>query len=254
MDIPIDYTKTLNYEGISASMYTDPQFFPDTDRVKTEHNINRYLRRKWSQQVSADYVLQHLWVDQPIWIRLEAIKMIQYCAEGERERLRQILSNQNINTVDSWLYPDTTDFRLQNKQKTGSLLTLLWDKTWLTHQVIKRTIPYDSFLLWQQAYEQSQAWHGAWFEYIPLEPIIDFSKPYIQTISIDDHDQTNIRIDAYTQVLDCNLWQRAVHNTRYLQELITQKQKILDTIDTLSINHGHSHDGNFCLRFARHWD
>lgn len=59
---------------------------------------------------------------------------------------------------------------------------------------------------------------------------------------------------VWSQVLDCNLYQWAEQNTMYLYELVNQKIKILNVLKKMGIEHGHSHNENFCLRFVRNAD
>ncbi len=128
--------------------------------------------------------------------------------------------------------------------KTGSTLTLLLSPT-LRNKVIVRTIKLQHFLLWYDLYRDYAKWQKAWFDYIPVEPILwaNLCK--------------NGEINISSGVLDISVAEWLKKNNKFQEEILKQVQKIYDYISSLGIDHGHycqdwnPHFGNYCLRFWR---
>jgi len=121
--------------------------------------------------------------------------------------------------------------------KTGSTTTLLGGT--LRGKAIVRHIEPESFLVWQRLYEDYNLWKDNDFDYIPIEPIISFRL---------DKDGN---VATFSGVLDIDLYKWTSMTTRFQKELLAQRDKILEVLDVININHGHPHNANFCLRFWR---
>jgi hypothetical protein len=186
-------------------------------------------------------------------MQLEAIKMIQYVPEQERKELIDMVismyaSNNTIHNdnmaINHPLYKKWTEYFKKPFYKSWSELTVFWDNSKLTNKIIMRTLPYSCFIVWQKAFEWYKIWLEAWFDYVPIEPIMDYSQC-----------KENLDIDVYAQVLDNSLnqrWERCV--LLYYNYLCAQKESICKTLRKMWITHGHLHDGNFCIRFVRKED
>lgn len=127
-------------------------------------------------------------------------------------------------------------------EKTGSETTLLGGT--LKNKLIIRHITPNAFVSWQKAYEDWQNWELAEFDYTPIEPIQAYRLNRVSGI-----------VEVASGVLDLNLqqWTNLFPNL-YSKELAVLKKQIEDTLDTMGINHGHPHEGNFALRFFRNED
>ena len=148
-------------------------------------------------------------------------------------------------TVESSLYiksdgSKNSIFSHEVFSKTGSETTLLLGKQFKNNLII-RHVEEPCFSAWRKAYESYENWTAAGFDYVPIEPIYSFR-----------YDIKNGLINVSSGVLDLNLeeWYAFSGNT-FKEELNKQKNKILDVLTGLSINHGHPNDSNFCLRFHR---
>ena len=66
------------------------------------------------------------------------------------------------------------------------------------------------------------------------------------------YDHNHKSVNVASGVLDINLeeWYAFSGNT-FKNDLDKQKNKILDVLTDLNINHGHTNNSNFCLRFHR---
>lgn len=74
---------------------------------------------------------------------------------------------------------------------------------------------------------------------MPIEPIISYKLA------------TDGMVDAYTGVLDISLKDWLAKTYIFMEQLIETRNMITETILNLGFDHGHIHDGNFCLRFYR---
>ena len=145
----------------------------------------------------------------------------------DKELIKPPLYNKDI---------DTEHFSRQAFEKTGSGTTLVGGK--LKDKAIVRHIKPKAFLAWQRLYEDYTLWQNAGFDYVPIEPILSYRL------------NKEGLVDVFSGVLDLNLskWEKTDMFTDKLQQ---QKDKILEVLDTLNIQHGHAHEQNFCLRFFR---
>ncbi len=132
---------------------------------------------------------------------------------------------------------DDQNFKREKFKKTGSDLTLVGGD--LKDKVIFRSITSDSFLEWQQAFENHEIWRRAGFEYVPVEPILSF------------HFNKDELVDVASGVLDISLGKWMGMSGDYVRELTEQRNKIIKVLEDQGIIHGHTHDDNFCLRFFR---
>jgi hypothetical protein len=176
--------------------------------------------------------------------RLTQMSVVKLLPSKEREailfdpRYTHLLIQSPL--YDKQLVSEAT---LQRKpfSKSGSEITLLGGD--LKHKVIIHHITPDAFVSWQKAYEAHEAWEIAEFDYIPIEPIQSYRL------------RKDGLVDVASGVLDLNLreWQELFPNI-FTQELEAAREAIEDTLETLNINHGHPHYGNFALRFFRNED
>mgnify|MGYP001559533956 CR=1 FL=1 len=134
--------------------------------------------------------------------------------------------------------------------KTGSGTTLLdivpgnKDQS-LREKIIIRHIPLFAFETWRQAYEASDAWKAAGFDYVPIEPIV---KVATSSTSL-------FQVDVATRVLQAPSLKTWEQKTKlYVEDLDRQQQRILETLSTLGIEHGHPHRSNFVVLFERDAD
>ena len=161
---------------------------------------------------------------------------------GEQEALlKQALEKAGDILIESPLYDrgDIQKERFSRKEffKSGSETTLIDGA--LKDKVIVRYILPEHFLSWKSLYEDHSFWKENGFDYVPIEPIVSYRL------------EKDGRVAVFSGVLDLNLkmWQKIT--SRFGSELEVQKNKILDVLNKKGIEHGHSHDGNFCLRFWR---
>jgi len=122
-------------------------------------------------------------------------------------------------------------------EKTGSETTLIGGE--LKGKTIVRHIKPESFLIWQELYEDYEFWKGQGFDYVPIEPIQSFR------LNKDGF------VDVYTGVLDLSLgaWERMGGDFSF--ELKRESVRILRALEEKGIEHGHAHSLNYCLRFFR---
>ncbi|NTW30491.1 MAG: hypothetical protein HGA33_04375 [Candidatus Moranbacteria bacterium] len=142
----------------------------------------------------------------------------------------------------SSLYRDVEEgFMRRDFQKSGSGLTLLgrYSSNDFKGRVIIRHVEFRHFLAWKRLYDDYFFWKKNGFEYVPIEPIISFSI------------KNDCMTDVYTGVLDTSLEDWLKTSTEWNDELIKQKRKIKRALREYGYWHGHEHDGNFCVRFAR---
>ncbi|MFA6094952.1 MAG: hypothetical protein WC757_03655 [Candidatus Paceibacterota bacterium] len=128
-------------------------------------------------------------------------------------------------------------FSREDFEKTGSELTVVGGD--LRSKTIIRHIESESFIVWEKLFENHSLWKGEGFDYVPVEPIQAFK------LSKDG------LIDVYSGVLDLNLDEWKGMDGTFITELKQDKEKIVAVLAKVGLNHGHYHDGNFCLRFFR---
>ncbi|MFA6523974.1 MAG: hypothetical protein WC264_01025 [Candidatus Paceibacterota bacterium] len=185
--------------------------------------------------------------------RLAAV-MVRYAPTTKQVELENLVKDKfelakregkSKEIIESPLYMKSEEgrnstFSREIFSKTGSETTLLLGKQFRDN-LIFRHIEESSFLAWKNAYESHINWLKAGFDYVPIEPMYSFH-----------YDHNNKLVNVASGVLDINLeeWYAFSGNT-FKNDLDKQKNKILDVLTGLSINHGHPNDSNFCLRFYR---
>jgi len=132
---------------------------------------------------------------------------------------------------------DKEHFSRKKFAKTGSGTTLVGGD--LKDKVIVRHIEPEAFLAWQKIFEDHEVWRKAGFDYVPIEPIVSYRL-----------NKTGM-VDVFSGVLDLSLHEWGRKSDKFREELETQKYNIKKVLEDLHIAHGHTHDGNFCLRFFR---
>lgn len=146
----------------------------------------------------------------------------------------------SIKSVESVLYANTPkNFSRFAFSKTGSETTLLGNS--LKGKAIIRHIPFSSYLAWEKVFKDYQFWREQGFDYVPIEQIFFVKKR-----------KKSLTVDVYTQVLGDNVSDWLKNNPHcYESEIKLQKDKIIQGLNGLGIEHGHIHDENFCLLFPK---
>ncbi|MCX6757787.1 MAG: hypothetical protein NTZ44_02825, partial [Candidatus Nomurabacteria bacterium] len=121
--------------------------------------------------------------------------------------------------------------------KSGSGTTLVGGE--LKDKTIIRHITPKAFLSWQKIYENYSIWKTSDFDYVPIEQIQSYKL------------NKNGLVDVYSGVLDLNLGSWINKTDIFKKELEEQREKIIEVLRKLKIEHGHPHEENFCLRFFR---
>lgn len=127
--------------------------------------------------------------------------------------------------------------------KSGSQLDLIGGS-----QFGKRIIRYvtnESFECWKEALLSKNIWEKAGFDYVPIEPITYSSNGNLNVISMKEG-----HIGVVAKVLGKNIFDfmRNPKNKHFGTEIKLQKEKIEKILkDQLHIDHGHTHEGNFCV-------
>jgi hypothetical protein len=175
------------------------------------------------------------------------IEIIGFIPRENREELFNLITEKNLREefIKSRLYRDrdinNEVFSRQNFQKTGSKTTLVGGE--LKDKTIIRSIGPEAFLIWQRLYEDYKLWQDAGFDYVPIEPI--------QSYRLNNEGL----VDVYSGILDLDFDDNRLtmipNSESMTQQLRGQKTRIIQVLDNLKIEHGHTHDGNFCLRFFR---
>ncbi|MCX6736606.1 MAG: hypothetical protein NTW73_00745 [Candidatus Parcubacteria bacterium] len=179
-----------------------------------------------------------------IKIQKAAAGMIWFVAEEEKKELFNLIMEKGLGEelVESPIYKnsgvDDKPFITQKFKKTGSETTLI-GRFELKGKTILRHIEPNAFLIWQRIYDDYNVWEKAGFDYVPIEPIISYKL------------NEKGLVDVYSGVLDLNLMDWESKTDIFKDELEEQKKKILDVLTQLKIEHGHTHNNNFCLRFFR---
>lgn len=162
---------------------------------------------------------------------------------SEKEKLFNIAMNKGLGDalVKSNLYNNSEinseSFSRKPFVKTGSETTLLGGE--LKGKTIIRHILPEAFVNWQKLYEDYNLWKESGFDYVPIEPIQSYKLG------------KNGLVDVYSGILDLSLvdWENKTH--MFQLELEEEARKIIRTIKSQQIEHGHAHSGNFCLSFFR---
>jgi hypothetical protein len=123
-------------------------------------------------------------------------------------------------------------------EKTGSKTILLGGE--LKDKTIVRKMQPEAFLVWQKLYEDHEMWSAAGFDYVPIEPIQSFK-----------FNKEEGMVDVYSGVLDVSFAEWSMMSGYYVSELEKKRNAILKVLGKNKIDHGHAHNGNFCLRFFR---
>lgn len=132
----------------------------------------------------------------------------------------------------------TSDVFARKKfEKTGTETTLIGGRL-KDKAIIRHLDPY-AFSAWKKTYENTDMWKEAGFDYVPVEPILSYSL------------NKEGLVDVFSGVLDLSLREWHSKTEMFADELRIQKEKIIKTLRQAHVTHGHSHDGNFCLRFFR---
>jgi hypothetical protein len=176
-------------------------------------------------------------------VQKASIEMIWRTSLSERQKLFELAVEKGWGKelIKPPLYAknniNAETFSRQDFDKTGSKTTLVGGK--LKDKTIIRSINPEAFVVWQRLYEDYRIWQDAGFDYVPIEPIQSYRL-------------NNGLVDVYSGVLDLSLgsWEQRMKNM-FVSELRDQLDKIIRVLDSLEINHGHTHDDNFCLRFFR---
>ena len=170
-----------------------------------------------------------------------ATQKLDCLPEQERlELLKDPVLARLIVSSPLYRYKDINDvsFARRDFAKSGSETTLLGGSLY-EHLIIRHLKP-KTFLAWQKAYENWQGWELAEFDYVPVEPIQSYR------LSQSGY------VDVASGVLDISLdkWSK-LYPEIFTQELRNIAQQIKTTLETMGVNHGHPHLGNFALRFFR---
>lgn len=178
-------------------------------------------------------------------LQLQAAVMISYVPKNEQEGLKKLLTDKGLikYLIIPPLYENNPEMNSENFSrrkfnKTGSGTTLVGGS--LKDKIIIRHIAPGAFLAWQRLYEDFQLWKNNGFDYVPIEPIQSYklTKEGI--------------VDVYSGVLDLNLDQYSkLVTSEKLKPINIQRDKIIEILKTIGVDHGHAEDHNFCLRFFR---
>lgn len=176
-------------------------------------------------------------------VQKASIAAVQTVPPEERPAIIELIKDKGL--ADELVRPplydehdiDTEKFSREEFVKTGSGTTLIGGE--LKGKTIIRQIEPEAFLTWQSIYENYKLWQDNGFDYVPIEPI--------QAYHLDSQGL----VDVYSGVLDLSLGQWENIEKKFIPELRDQQQKILAVLDQEHVVHGHTHDGNFCLRFFR---
>lgn len=177
-------------------------------------------------------------------IKKVGVEKIGFISQGKnREQLVAfaIANNAGKYLIEANLYDvfdgSETKFSKKDFEKNGSALTLLGGE--LKDKVVYRHITAHSFLAWKTAYESTELWKNAGFDYVPIEPILTYSL------------NKKSWVDVASGVLDVSLNTWMYNTSLFVGELQEKRTKIKDILRSQNIDHGHPHEGNFCLRFWR---
>jgi hypothetical protein len=178
------------------------------------------------------------------WVELVSLAPDVVC-----KRVNEILSSsdnkERLSRVieDSLLYKqgDDDSFRTKKFLKSGSGITLLGEMPRgesLVNKAIIRHISSVAYINWYDLYSNTKKWKEKGFDYVPVEPIFRVKAK-------------GANADVVCGTLGPNISQWIAKRGPFLKEIMIQKDKIIETLNELGINHGHPHNSNFCLVFNK---
>jgi hypothetical protein len=177
-------------------------------------------------------------------VQRASFEAIEYVRENEKAGLLALAKKEMGDVVvEPPLYREEISkekFARKKFEKTGSGLTLIGGE--LKDKAVVREIDPKAFLAWQQLYENHELWKSNEFDYVPIEPILSFKL------------NKSGKVNAYTGVLDIDLYAWTEAGGDFSQELREDEKKILGVLEGEEFKHGHTHERNFCLRFFRNKD
>jgi hypothetical protein len=174
--------------------------------------------------------------------------------EGERRRLIEAardFEDLERSARGGGLYeqrPEPDRFFTKEFKKSGSGLTLL-DKVpgdpdaSLKHRVVLRHIEPAPLAAWRKAFEAAETWRDHGFDYVPVEPIVKA-------------DREGVDVDVATRVLrgtTMSSWDLAATGL-YSDEISAARDRIIEGLKELGVEHGHTHPLNFMVVFERDAD
>jgi len=171
-----------------------------------------------------------------------AVRMIKCIPKTERRQSFDLAKTKAGEAlVASPLY-DSSDFSgdgfaKNDLIKTGADLTLIDGP--LKDKVVDRHMGPRAFRTWQRLYEDHQLWRSERFDYVPIEPIVSYRL------------DRNGLVDTYSGVLDLSLRDWGAMTNEFVPELYYDCERINSALKKSGAQHGHTHTGNFCLRFYR---
>ena len=121
--------------------------------------------------------------------------------------------------------------------KTGSETTLVGRE--LRGKAIVRHITPKAFKAWKELYEDYDFWSKAGFDYVPVEPIDSFKS------------NKEGFVEVYSGVLDLSFSAWLNKSQLFVAEIERDIEEIKQLLKARHFEHGHTHNGNFCLRFFR---
>jgi len=173
-------------------------------------------------------------------VQKAAAEMIWTAPKDKQAGLfEQALNKLADKLIEPSLYDEGKWDRLSRKPfaKTGSEITLIGGG--LKDKVIVRHLDPDAFLSWKSLYENYKLWQRNGFDYVPVEPIVSYRL------------EKNGQVAVFSGVLDLSMAQWEKMSQQFKRELRETKNEIEAVLAKQNIRHGHSHRGNFCLRFWR---
>lgn len=203
-------------------------YAPEADRID--------LREKVVELIQAGLDKEDP-VDQRIYVM-----MIQYAPIDARKGLFQLAREKAGNfLVEPPLYrnKEVSEDKFQRVKfpKTGSETTLIGGQ--LKNKTIIRHLKPEAFFAWQKLYEDHEMWKQKGFDYVPIEPI----QSYILN--------KKGLVDVFSGVLDLSLNAWKEMDGDFQTGLNEDRLKIIAILEKQGVNHGHTHEDNFCLRFFR---
>lgn len=170
-----------------------------------------------------------------------ATGFIRYVEESEKVELMELAGvddegfGQSVLSMRASVSDEILEFG-----KTGSSTYILPKQ----HCASMRVVSANSAKVWAEAFYDWAAWHRAGFSYVPVEPIED----------IDFYHQrwSGGVVVEVSAVVTSNLAGRSLADWKrfrqdFMDELTTQRKKIVATLERMGIEHGHLHDGNFVV-------
>ena len=176
-----------------------------------------------------------------VTIQKACAEMILDAPENDKKTLFELAQKKLGNIlVEPPLYNKEISrdvFKRKEFVKTGSGTTLLGGK--LKDKTIIRHLQPKAFLAWQKIYEDHQLWKQNDFDYVPIEPI--------QSYRLNKKGL----VDVYSGVLDLSFGSWLSMTDEFKSELTADAKKIETILEKQNVQHGHTHEYNFCLRFFR---